>query len=416
MEATAAGEALDRFWEAGEEEQSSVRRAAHAAKGWAHLCRGTPSGGTASGTWTLCPPPTMPPLLSSSSGPSSAALAPSVAAAAAAALVKGDGEIDDAFEGLYQRWERGPSTYGPARQVSAAPFAVVFGTQREQEEEEGENKSGGSGKELAAAAAAETEVGPQLSSSSSSNVSSNAYPGWLLRDLATYAANLHAMAADTFAPVLSDVQALAPSPLGGRGSVARNVIAVGTPFQNAFLASKVLHQQQKESSFAGAHKKAPTATSAVQWMRGGNGGGVEASFRIAGSPCGVFDEPGTAILYLAPWWDDGNNDDKKNHGGGGGEDARNASKAWPSPSPSPAVARLVLVAAGTDAAGAELALRLATPTIPPMTRAPFTNLVPDWVVLGPEARLAGYGGVRAAGFWGNRWQFDAAASYLNCAR
>ena len=114
------------------------------------------------------------------------------------------------------------------------------------------------------------------------------------------------MAADTFAPVLSDVEALAPSPpFGGRGGggVARNVIAVGTPFQNAFLASKVLHHKQEEPVAAPA-----AAASAVQWMRDGSGGGggsgVEASFRIAGSPCGVFDEPGTAILYLAPWWDD----------------------------------------------------------------------------------------------------------------
>lgn len=71
--------------------------------------------------------------------------------------------------------------------------------------------------------------------------------------------------------------------------------------------------------------------------------------------------------------------------------------------------------AGTDDAGLALASRLAQPTIPPMTRAPFTNQVPDYVVVGPEGWAHGPGGILAAGYWGNQWEWMAEASYsANC--
>ena len=77
-------------------------------------------------------------------------------------------------------------------------------------------------------------------------------------------------------------------------------------------------------------------------------------------------------------------------------------------------ARLVLIVAGTDAEGLMLAARLAQPTIPPMTRAPFTNQVPDFVVVGRDAWAQGPGGVLAAGFWGNQWEYMEESAYSQC--
>lgn len=57
---------------------------------------------------------------------------------------------------------------------------------------------------------------------------------------------------------------------------------------------------------------------------------------------------------------------------------------------------------------------LATPTIPPMTRSPFSNLLPDYVVTGPEFGWKGPGGFLCAGFWGNQWQYRPDLSSCVC--
>ena len=36
------------------------------------------------------------------------------------------------------------------------------------------------------------------------------------------------------------------------------------------------------------------------------------------------------------------------------------------------------------------------------------------IVLGPEANLRGYDGVRTAGFWGSHWDTIPRASYVSC--
>ncbi|KAK3276441.1 hypothetical protein CYMTET_15481 [Cymbomonas tetramitiformis] len=77
--------------------------------------------------------------------------------------------------------------------------------------------------------------------------------------------------------------------------------------------------------------------------------------------------------------------------------------------------RLALVIAGTDIRGLRDAVWLATPTIPPMARQPFTNLFPDFVVTGPEIAGHGIGGFRAAGYWGDHWEYrPELASMLEC--
>ena len=61
-----------------------------------------------------------------------------------------------------------------------------------------------------------------------------------------------------------------------------------------------------------------------------------------------------------------------------------------------------MVVTGSDAKGFWAALSMALPTIPPMARAPFTNLVPDWMVVDAQrlrARGEGRGGVLGAGYF-----------------
>ena len=64
---------------------------------------------------------------------------------------------------------------------------------------------------------------------------------------------------------------------------------------------------------------------------------------------------------------------------------------------------LALVIDG-DAAGLRDALAAGEPTIPPMARSPFSNTLPDYLVTGPTFAARGYGGVLAAGFFGNHWE------------
>jgi hypothetical protein len=58
-------------------------------------------------------------------------------------------------------------------------------------------------------------------------------------------------------------------------------------------------------------------------------------------------------------------------------------------------------------------LKLAEPTIPPMMRAPYTNQVPDYLVVDDKLHKFGLGGgVRQAGFWTWNWRVDLASSYV----
>lgn len=40
-----------------------------------------------------------------------------------------------------------------------------------------------------------------------------------------------------------------------------------------------------------------------------------------------------------------------------------------------------------------------------MVRQPFSNTLPDYVVLSERTKALGAGGLLAAGFWGNSWEF-----------
>lgn len=76
--------------------------------------------------------------------------------------------------------------------------------------------------------------------------------------------------------------------------------------------------------------------------------------------------------------------------------------------------RLALIISGNSIEGIRDAVHLATPTIPPMTRSPFSNMVPDYVITGPSFRARGPGGYLCAGFWDNRWGYDKVISSCVC--
>lgn len=76
--------------------------------------------------------------------------------------------------------------------------------------------------------------------------------------------------------------------------------------------------------------------------------------------------------------------------------------------------RLALVITGNSIEGIRDAVHLATPTIPPMTRSPFSNMVPDYVITGPQFRARGPAGYLCAGFWNNRWEYGKEISSCVC--
>ncbi|XP_033736186.1 LOW QUALITY PROTEIN: uncharacterized secreted protein ARB_06907-like [Pecten maximus] len=75
---------------------------------------------------------------------------------------------------------------------------------------------------------------------------------------------------------------------------------------------------------------------------------------------------------------------------------------------------LVMLLLANSIEGLRDIVSLATPTIPPMTRSPFSNLLPDYVVTGPDFGWKGPGGFLCAGFWGNHWDYRSDLSSCVC--
>jgi hypothetical protein len=73
--------------------------------------------------------------------------------------------------------------------------------------------------------------------------------------------------------------------------------------------------------------------------------------------------------------------------------------------------QLALILAGVDGEGLAAVVELATPTIPPMVRSPFSNTLPDYIVTSPMVRSSGAAGIVAAGYWGNSWEWRNDVSY-----
>lgn len=76
---------------------------------------------------------------------------------------------------------------------------------------------------------------------------------------------------------------------------------------------------------------------------------------------------------------------------------------------------LLLVLSSNDAASMTRdVLKLAIPTIPPMARSPFSNLLPDYVIFTSDIHKKGPGSYLCSGFWDNSWNFDSTISSCFC--
>ena len=288
--------------------------------------------------------------------------------AAAAAAVAADGSAAEteaeavlaAGEWAFELSERGPHNAGTMRAVTATPFAIVYGT------------------------------------SSKSPAATEA----LLRG-AQLLSQGHALASHAFAPVVADVDVRfcdVGEEEGGCLPCGTNLVLLGGPAQNAVTAR--LHAEQRGRGFA---VRFPGPASA------------ETGFEPFAIGARGFAANGTALLAAVGWADArascagagaGGSIAGAGTGAGAGAGALfGAIDALASP------ARLALLVAGTDADGLFAALRFAAPVIPPMVRAPYSNLFPDVMVLGPRVLREGYGGVLLAGYFDARWNLDEVASW-----
>ena len=187
----------------------------------------------------------------------------------------------------YQRVERGPSTYGPARQVAEAPFLIVVGER---------------------------------------------HARGVMMDLALYVANLHFIAFGTLTQVVLDSQ-LTEETLREGGY--NNLILIGNTHQNEWTR-RVLEEKG-------------TVKADILFMKKEGDEGYS-GFQLGP---GNFSASGLGVLFTHPLLL--------------GQERR---------------VGLALVLAGTDVEGMRTLFELATPTIPPMVRAPFSNLIPDFMVVG----------------------------------
>ena len=262
--------------------------------------------------------------------------------------------------------ERSPGTYGPARHVLAAPFLLVAGS--------GPNSTGPD--------PVVVEPGPDSACAAAAGGGGRGGERPLAEQLlsgAVYLANLHRLASDAHAPVFLD-RLLSPQLAHGH-----NLLLVGGPFDNGWArmlaqTGSALGRLPVRFGPAPAHALGPAL---------GPG-----SFAIG--HC-IFSGPGLGLVFTFPL-----------HLAGPAQ----SDSDRPPCLESGVGGCLGLMVAGTDSDGLVDALSLGAPTIPPMVRSPFTNMVPDFVVTGPEYRWKGIGGMLAAGSWDNHWAPSPATSYF----
>lgn len=73
-----------------------------------------------------------------------------------------------------------------------------------------------------------------------------------------------------------------------------------------------------------------------------------------------------------------------------------------------------LVITATDERALKDLVTFSFATNQPHTRAPMSNMLPDFLITGPDFAWKGYGGVVAAGFWDERWRAAPNSAYLQC--
>lgn len=219
----------------------------------------------------------------------------------------------------FQKRERGPANYGPARQVFANPFAILIPARE--------------------------------------SVSESEYDFYLR--IALYISYSHYFAVGTRAPILTDRDLLSePSKIK-----AHNFVLLGG------LANSVFDSEP----FREARARLPLKFD------------EDGSFTLE-TRCHFGLDQNFGVVTTLSTWDE--------------------STSQP---------RMHLVIHGTTFAGITDVVKISFASNQALTRAAYTNMVPDFLVTGPEFRWKGYGGLYAIGFWGNEWDLRDEISYVSCA-
>ena len=208
----------------------------------------------------------------------------------------------------YEQNQRGPATYGPARNAVARSWLLVVGTDADEAEQHA------------------------------------------LANIAVYIAVQHFAAQDTTVAVVNDTESLNDPRIGNH-----SLVFIGGPNVNRMT--------RQLTRTAGVHFEGST-------------------FTLGGCH---FSEPGIGLISTA------------------------SHRA-----PTTGEQMLDMIVAGTDITGIRTVSEYSFSSNQQLTRAPFTNMLPDFLVAGNEFRRLGYGGILALGHWGNDWEFQADVGYLNC--
>ena len=165
-----------------------------------------------------------------------------------------------------------------------------------------------------------------------------------------------------------------------------NVIVLGGPDVNAFA-------------------RLTAAQAPIRW-EGGGGGGAYAVYGVGPYSYGA---PGLGLLYLAPLGIDRPTTRAMNSSSSAataGKASSRASLRQGQDRPQPQAPRLMLVVAGSDLQGMDVACSL-VPIQSGLT-------LPDFIVVQPQFKWQGAGGVLAAGYYNNDWEVneESASTYL----
>jgi hypothetical protein len=198
-----------------------------------------------------------------------------------------------------------------------------------------------------------------------------------LLDLASYLSNSFMNAQGTGVRVLFDDEVLSDHD-------HFNQVLVGGPEINSITRSLMLQIGDKVGS--GFPVVFPTLQSPSSKFG--------SDFKVG--PCSYTGE-GHAVAFLAPFWAD--------------------SATCAADSDRQTVrgeARLRLVLAANDIPALEDAVRFSFSMNQPLTRAPFTNMAPDFTITSKRYRWQGVGGYAGLGFMGNNWEYLESMSYATC--
>ena len=235
-----------------------------------------------------------------------------------------------------------------------------------------------------------------------------------IRDLAIYLANSHLAAHGTFVQVLSDFEY--KSEKCSDDFPLSNILMIGGPAHNKLMRKlcidkSIAYQDSDGREYLiGAGFEKLFCYSPV-WFSSDEAS--EPSFRVGSH---MFNSSTEAVMFTLPIARPVNALSQK--------EASMVSRRSQKGSPEKDYVPITFTYANSEsvmggcihantALGYHHVSRAAWPVVPPMVRAPFTNYIPDFLVLNHKIWPHGFGGVRLAGYWDSNWQFDEKQSHVN---